>query len=206
MANKHKFVSIDDFFKNVDETYQGHRYADASSFPMDNVTHCAHPDCTDSRSLGTPMCRVHALQVFDLVTAGIPYDELEKRIRFRPSHLREVAETAVPQKKSARDEPGTIYYVKVGSFVKIGFTKDLDRRMASYPPDSKLLAVHPGTLRMERAIHARFCADLMERREWFADSERIRDHIARVVEEYGYPQLPGRKKPAPRPKVDAAVI
>ena len=92
---------------------------------------------------------------------------------------------------------GVVYYLLVGKLIKIGWSSDLRQRLKSYPPDSKLLAVHPGTRETEKQMHQKFAHLLDKGREWFQDHEAIRGHAKAVVDEYGEPKL-DRKKPAPR--------
>jgi len=84
---------------------------------------------------------------------------------------------------------GWIYYVRIGDEIKIGYTKNVRKRMHAYPPApmSELLAVHPGTLQDEAALHQRFTPYRSNRREWYERRPAIMRHIADVVAEYGPP-------------------
>jgi len=74
------------------------------------------------------------------------------------------------------DHPGFVYYVQIGRYVKIGYSMDWRSRIASYPPDSVLLAVEVGGRDLESIRHDQFSRDLDARREWFRSSTAIREH------------------------------
>lgn len=63
-----------------------------------------------------------------------------------------------------------VYFVRVGAFVKIGITNNLDRRMRSLegqcPFPVELLAACAGGRPLEKALHARF-AHRHHRLEWY---------------------------------------
>lgn len=80
--------------------------------------------------------------------------------------------------------PGSIYYLLVGDRVKIGFTTDLYQRMMQYPPFSELLALHPGTPKLEKEMHAKFTRYLADGREWFHPNEELTTHLAEVNEKF----------------------
>ena len=84
-----------------------------------------------------------------------------------------------------RDE--VIYYVQVGGHIKIGWTGRLEQRMRSYPPNSVLLALHPGSRADERNLHKRFAVHRSHGHEWYPLVPVILDHIKRVVAEHGQP-------------------
>lgn len=82
---------------------------------------------------------------------------------------------------------GTIYYALIDNTVKIGYTTDLHRRMRQYPPTSRLLAVEPGTRKLETARHSLFRAHLAHGREWFTPNPELDAWIAQLVELNGPP-------------------
>lgn len=87
-------------------------------------------------------------------------------------------------KRERMTQPGTIYYLLVGGLIKIGFTSDLGQRMRQYPPNSTLLAKHPGTRETERQMHHRFLHSLAEGREWFAPNDALSHHMEEVNARY----------------------
>ena len=82
---------------------------------------------------------------------------------------------------------GSVYYLRVGSYIKIGWASDLAKRMRSYPPDSILLAVEPGTRKDEQRRHKMFAVHRTHGREWYAMVPSLMHHIAMVTSEHGEP-------------------
>lgn len=82
-------------------------------------------------------------------------------------------------------EPGTIYYLRVGDLIKIGYTIDIDQRMRQYPPNVTLLATHPGTRETERQMHHKFLHRLTKGREWFSPCDEIDRHVQDVLTQFG---------------------
>lgn len=69
--------------------------------------------------------------------------------------------------------PGWVYYIQVGEHIKIGFARNVAKRMRAYPPNADLLAVEPGTLKVEKARHDQFHAYLDRGREWFRPADEL---------------------------------
>jgi hypothetical protein len=95
------------------------------------------------------------------------------------------------QLAATRDErmsmPGTIYYIRIGEHIKVGYAKNLDSRLSAYPPTATLLATHPGTRKDEQALHSLFTAHRVAGREWYAPAAELMAHIDRVTAEPGKP-------------------
>lgn len=84
--------------------------------------------------------------------------------------------------------PGWIYYLQIDEkTIKIGYSKDVTARMRQYAPTVKLLAVEPGTPKLERARHSLFHAHLSHGREWFQDAPELQAWIAGVLAKHGDP-------------------
>lgn len=83
------------------------------------------------------------------------------------------------------DQPGWVYYIRMGDTIKIGYATDVAKRMRAYPPTAELLAAHPGTTQTERDMHKRFAGDLAQGREWFNPSDDLLAHVSSVVEQFG---------------------
>jgi hypothetical protein len=73
---------------------------------------------------------------------------------------------------------GVIYFLKIGPYIKIGHTKNLHRRLRAYPPQTQVLASHPGSRDDEQELHRQFAAFRESGREWYMDVPEIRAHIA----------------------------
>lgn len=105
----------------------------------------------------------------------------------RVKHRRERGNDGFTKTKAERNQPGYVYYIRMGDLIKIGYAKDVAQRMRAYPPSAQLLAVHPGTVEVEKQIQRQFSDHLARGREWFRDHEDISAHIAKVVAEFGEP-------------------
>lgn len=158
---------------------------------------CASPDCSaPGGHAGTMFCQMHAFEVWRKLDESMSDGE---RGMIRARHEEAVAKARAveevrrlrPKAKPPtipRDElPGMVYYLLVGDLVKIGWASILADRMKQYPPNSILLAAHPGTLKTERQMHHRHL-DLLDRgREWFRPGVALIEHVGMVRSEYDCP-------------------
>lgn len=162
---------------------------------------CCWPKCPKDRYEPGELCAAH-LEVANTIyqaminpTAPQPVTKVTAVITDEPV----AAPSPTPQ------PVGTVYYLRSGGYIKIGWASDLSKRMRAYPPDSTLLAHHPGTKADETMMHRRFAACRSHGREWFAMVPALTDHIARVQAEHGQPEQVdfGARPvtvPQPRPK------
>lgn len=80
--------------------------------------------------------------------------------------------------------PTIVYYLRVGSLIKIGQSVDLASRLRAYPPGSALLATEVGERdELEAERLAQFDADRAHRREWFHPSAALVGHINSLREQ-----------------------
>lgn len=174
--------------------------------PAGHMEGCIYLGCRNQVSprYRLPLCQDHILAIWatveqDMKSDGLTLDEVinaaAEAIRQRERDDAEVLKASAERMKRELDaRPGDVYYIQVGDRVKIGHSKDVQKRLASYPPNSTVLAYHPGSRADERRMHQKFKAYLVEGREWFRDCGEIRDHIAAVVAEHGKPDRPRRFK------------
>lgn len=151
---------------------------------------CAMEKCNQPPLHGIPLCEAHgaavALYMQDHAesierAAEIKHQREEEELyRFRQRHAEKIRKL----NSTFKTDPGLIYYLRVGDKIKIGFTTDLEQRLRAYPPFAVLLATHPGTVKLEGQMHAKFCAHLIGGREWFAVSDQIMQHIENVRKEF----------------------
>jgi hypothetical protein len=147
------------------------------------------------------LCEGHAFAVWQTTDFRFGYEA-------RKRHADELDEPAprLPNQSGRSPPDGVVYYANVGGgHIKIGWTSDLAKRMRQYPPNTVLLAVHPGTRADERKLHKRFAVHRAFGTEWYPMVPVILDHIARVVAEHGQPPAvtfgaKPTKVPTPRPK------
>lgn len=86
-------------------------------------------------------------------------------------HLTKFHETTIAE------QGHVVYYIKVGKYIKIGTSRDVDKRLNQYPPGSKLLATEPGGYWREDERHQQFAQYLAERKEWFTPGPELKAHI-----------------------------
>lgn len=171
------------------------------------ASHCAWPDCAaslwrggssvnpDSNRYGL-LCETHAVDVAIAVTQHQRdlqrmtdfFEQQSTKRAIDWAHWRAEQEKYEAEKAALRkDRDGFVYYIQIGAHLKIGFSKDVRRRMRSYPPESKLLAIEPGDKDLERSRHRQFKASLTHGREWFTPTVDLIEHIETVVKQHGEP-------------------
>jgi hypothetical protein len=147
---------------------------------------------------GAMLCRKHLRYVARL--AGyVPKHEAEPKLRAEyesklqgradlianlQNHIRTLQ--SEPDRRPAPTD-GTVYYLRVGSYIKIGWASDLTKRMKAYPPDSVLLATEPGTRKDEARRHRMFAAHRTHGREWYAMVPSILHHVDTLTAQHGTP-------------------
>lgn len=102
--------------------------------------------------------------------------------------LRAAIDEAIEHAAAREDAPELdtdeiIYYLRVGSLVKIGYTSCYWQRVRSYPPDAVLLACEPGDRALELERHHQFGASLARGREWFYPTAEVIEHINSLRDE-----------------------
>lgn len=128
-------------------------------------------DAPSAEDVPFPICMRHALRLFRHM--GQRLREYENNM---PKMLQVIADQIdenrardakrAASKKTIVHDP-VVYYVLVGSLMKIGTSTNLRRRLLAYPPNRRLLATEPGGRSVESRRHAEF-ADLLDSgREWF---------------------------------------
>lgn len=155
------------------------------------LTECCWPLCdSPPQSRSSPLCPDHALTVWSRYDAlnDEPSMTAKQYNRWSRSRSRQQYQDQMRQERESRAmSPGWIYYVQVADRIKIGYTSDVASRIRSYPPEAKLLAVHPGTLALERDMHQQFKGSRAAGREWYYPHQDLLDHIADVVRQFGEP-------------------
>jgi len=81
------------------------------------------------------------------------------------------------------DPDGEVYLIQHGDYVKIGFSRDIVRRMEYMQPGAphkyELIARFPGSVKLEKAIHRRL-EKSRHRSEWFFYSDEVAEFIQLV--------------------------
>ena len=90
----------------------------------------------------------------------------------------------------APTQTAAVYYVRLNDLIKIGTTRNLKARMASFyaKPDA-VLAIEPGDYRRETERHRQFGHLRHARSELFEPTPELLDHIHLVRETFGDPKL-----------------
>lgn len=134
------------------------------------------------------MCDMHLLLVYANLDQGYWARYQTGGFKSDERHAQRLADEQAKRAATAA-RVGVVYYVEVGSHIKIGWTSDLAKRMRSYPPNSRLLACHPGLRTDERDIHRKFVLWRSHGAEWYVLAPILLDHIKRVVAEHGQPDV-----------------
>ncbi|VXC07905.1 GIY-YIG nuclease family protein [Aeromicrobium sp. 9AM] len=159
------------------------------------LTLCQMPLCIqpslilDGKGLGICLrCSFAVIDYWDRTAEKIKADEMRTAIRERRVR-KQLHEQVLGEKERERrrQAPGWIYYILINDRIKIGYSKDLKSRMRDYPPDSPILAIHPGTKQLESEMHAKFAGSKAAGREWFLDTPELRQHIKDVISQFGEP-------------------
>lgn len=147
--------------------------------PAERTT-CAWDECYASPStmLAVPLCDRHAIKAYRAVA------ELLKET---PKALTDMLAVTLPERILGKPQPrtdrtrrnvrttqGTIYFAQADGLIKIGYTIDLRRRMATL--GHEVLATTQGTMEDEKALHHRF-GEYWERGEYFRPGPLLIAHI-----------------------------
>lgn len=153
-----------------------------------HVKRCVWPECREPLSsfrIG-PLCMFHAWAIYEAVERSDALPVTDARLAV--SERRKAERDRQQELARTRGQlPGWIYYIRTDGKVKIGYSADVRQRMRSYPPESELLAVHPGTRNLEADMHRRFVGSRAAGREWFRETPDLTEHIAQVVAQFGDP-------------------
>lgn len=177
--------------------------------------HC-YADASDR--YGLPLCDTCAETIAERVdhinqTQREPSGPQQEKIWHLEEQVRQLTLTIealrrpLPAPAPEPPKQGTIYYLQVGPHIKLGWTANLHARMRKFPPNSKLLATHPGTRKDELKLHKRFAVWRSHGREWYPLVPVLLDHINRVVRDHGEPQtvsFGAQPVQVPQPKANRA--
>lgn len=136
-----------------------------------NGEFCDSPSMPDTPF---PICPKHAAKIFmhlrDKVNGATWTDKVDAVL------------AAQPTRKRAPARVGTIYYVRMGDLIKIGYTGNLTQRMRAYV-GGDLVAKERGTLTTEAQRHKQFAAHLARGHEWFHAAPELMEHIGSLQEQ-----------------------
>jgi hypothetical protein len=131
-------------------------------------------DCRASAVEGAPfpICLKHLRAAFVFYA-----DYLETNPAPTPEIVADVARMPVRNYPTPCPRESLVYYVAIGSHVKIGFTTAFADRMTSLQPD-EILATEPGDSTLERERHSQFSRFRAPKgREYFYPAPELMAHI-----------------------------
>lgn len=143
------------------------------------VLSCCWPGCSiEATSLAIPLCYKHFSYVgVRYIAAG----EEERKAERLAEQIR-LGEAATARRERAAAK-SVVYYVRTGRYIKIGYTANLrDRLHTLRLHPTAVLATEPGGRRLEAQRHAQFAADRIGRKEDFAPSLALMEHIRELQE------------------------
>lgn len=164
---------------------------------MADLRYCVIPyaggQCGKSvaEDLDLPLCFAHAAAVWEYCRERIQCERQESQEADDTQRVQTfVAEFAAARQQMAEDyaalqtdpeidDPDSVvYYLQFADRIKIGFSRNLGRRLLAIPHD-ELLAVEPGGLAVEQRRHLQF-AEYRIVGEWFRVCDPLMEHIQRV--------------------------
>lgn len=145
-------------------------------------------DAWKNKLCKVPHCDHYASREIDLLPI-CPQHAWELAQHFRPiltEAARLGAQRVAENQRESREhvrgnrEPPVVYYVRIGGYIKIGYTTRLRNRLATLRID-ELLAAEPGGSELERQRHREFTAERIDlKRENFRPSPALEAHIAEL--------------------------
>lgn len=93
---------------------------------------------------------------------------------------------AARSRPQPKDQPGHVYYVRLGDRVKIGWSGNVTRRVRELPTE-QLLAIEPGDRQLEHDRHVQFDHLSAAGREWFRLAPDLLTHVIQVRQDHGVP-------------------
>lgn len=144
--------------------------------------HPDHPLCEHHfRRVGMMFIHENLDAMREAAGAPTTTELLQRMLTAEPPERRVERVARSDAKRAARRAAGVVYYIRLGDHIKIGTTRDLQRRMHQLCVDATaLLATEPGGIDVERERHAQF-ADEHVTRELLNPSRRLIEHTARLA-------------------------
>lgn len=178
---------------------------------MPKFERCPIPGCIFQLTDDYLVCWRHSLQIWERVQTR-HLESAGDAISTPPAEDL-VAKRAEERKRRTKVSltPGVIYILALDEKIKVGWTSNLEQRMQSYPPHSRLLIWFDGTRADERDLHRTLRQSLVAGREWYSRTPQVLEFIRdaqlqrdrKYAEEAAIREEARRKasqaRPAPRP-------
>lgn len=142
-----------------------------------------------------PICWEHSVEIWQMV----------QRRRHLPTVIGLSAElsAAHDQKVQAKIEAdlaeeraaflaqrnGDIYFVRLNGLIKVGWSRDLAKRLRAYGPDVEILCHYPGTRDDETNLHRQLTPYRAKGREWYEDCKLLHDLAQQAIDQHGPPRV-----------------
>jgi len=156
---------------------------------VEDKSQCGFVVVAASRDHGLALCGKHLERHEEYLRRQAKLDAWEAN-DLKASRQHHIDERTRVQKRldSAREEGRmVVYYVRIGSYIKIGTTTSFKYRMTSLMPD-EILATEPGHEELERLRHKQFAhLRIPLGRERFRADPELTNHIQMIREHYGEP-------------------
>jgi len=182
-------------------TVRNNQVARPESFYCNYGKHYVLPLKFENNSANKGICMGCAFEINTLISEHTYLTELnshDKGMTWAQWHEEQEKREAIAEVKGSSNAPGWVYYVSQADLIKIGYAKDVTKRIRAYGPTAQLLAVHPGTLDLEKQIHTQFCNSLDSGREWFRQDGDLMQHIESVRTRFGDPSVFEHKYTKPK--------
>ena len=139
---------------------------------------CSIRGCNDGTTIGGLVCTMHGVQIWGHVEkardkTGFHVAEAVERHLTREERQAELNAQAL---RATRAE-GEIYFLALDDKVKVGWTSNLEQRMKSYPPHSRLIVTYPGSRADERDLHRTLATSRVAGREWYERTPHVMSTI-----------------------------
>lgn len=179
-----------------------HRQVDAIANGGIDWLSCIVPGCIDTpmtrdsgrpnrrnHRLELPICLQHSAVVVMQAEQGnnhpLVVDALAKVVEARAA--RTATEESARQQQFLERTNGDIYYVRLNGLIKVGWSRELEKRLRAYGPDVEVLCHYPATRDDETNLHRQLRPFLARGREWYEDCPALADFVAKAIAEYGTP-------------------
>lgn len=143
-------------------------------------------DSTSIPDAPFPICTKHAAQLYAFLRTAVDEasQDKDRSLDIFLDLFAKRQEVAVREEQRYATD-GVVYYVQIGSHIKIGCTINLKQRLAGYPPNRRLLATEPG-YELEEAHRLTQFAEYRDMgREWFRPGPGLIEHINRLRRQQG---------------------
>lgn len=148
-----------------------------------------HPVNRRDPQIELPLCYTHMAAVFhqamrlqqDVPAFQEAVADVHERIAARSESEHEQAKI----EHLANTSDGHIYFVRLNGMVKVGWTRDLWKRLKAYGASAEVLCSYDGSRDDETNLHRQLRPVLAKGREWYEDGPIIADFIARAFKDFG---------------------